>query len=51
MSFAEGGEAKYVEGETHKSMVNGLAVQGENVLSVGYDDTLREIEGDGSRMT
>ena len=51
MSYTSAGEASLVEGETHKSIINGLAVGGETVLSVGYDDVLREVEGSGTRMT
>jgi len=39
------------EGESHKSSVTGIAVQGDALFSVGMDDTLREVEGNGRRMS
>lgn len=42
----EGGEYEEVAGEGHTNLVAGLAVDGEGkVVSVGYDDTVREISG------
>ena len=44
-------EAQYVTGSTHSSLVTGLASAADCALSVGFDDTLKEISPDGKAMT
>jgi len=51
LAYDNEGNASLTEGESHKNLVTGIAVQGDVVLSVGMDDTLREVEGNGHRMS
>ncbi len=51
LAYDNEGNASLTEGESHKNLVTGIAVQGGVVLSVGMDDTLREVEGNGQRMS
>ncbi|KAI5117164.1 hypothetical protein M0805_001022 [Coniferiporia weirii] len=45
------GAADFISGAGHTSIVKGLVSANENVLSVGFDDTLREISSDAKSMT
>jgi WD repeat-containing protein 1 (actin-interacting protein 1) len=42
---AESGEAAYVSGDGHTNLVAGLASDHGKVVSVGFDDRIREIDG------
>jgi hypothetical protein len=41
------GEVRTLEGEGHSNLVSGIASTDGKVISVGYDDKVREIEGRG----
>ena len=45
------GDVEYVSGASHASLVTGLVSNAEGALSVGFDDTLREINAEGRSMT
>lgn len=51
LAYDSEGNASLTEGDPHKNLVTGFAVQGDALLSVGMDDTLREVEGNGHRMS
>jgi WD40 repeat protein len=54
IAYSSSGEARTVEGQTHTSLVTGIAVAGGaegNVVSVGFDDQLREVDIAGSAAT
>ncbi|KLO12889.1 WD40 repeat-like protein [Schizopora paradoxa] len=51
LAYDNEGNTSLTEGESHKNLVTGFAVQGDTLLSVGMDDTLREVEGNGQRMS
>lgn len=38
-------------GEAHNGMVTSVVSAGESIVSVGFDDTLREVSADGKSMT
>lgn len=46
-----GSDVQYVSGAAHSSIVTGLASAGGNTLSVGFDDTLKEVGADAKSMT
>lgn len=56
---ADGRVLAYKEAETstelvsggHSGLVSGLASSSEQTLSVGYDDTIREVSSDEKSMT
>lgn len=41
-------ESRLVEGPSHSNYVSGLASNGKQVYSIGFDDQIREISPDGS---
>lgn len=45
------GSAEVVAGEAHNGMVTSVVSAGESIVSVGFDDTLREVSADGKSMT
>lgn len=45
------GSAELVAGEAHNGMVTSVVSAGESIVSVGFDDTLREVSADGKSMT
>ncbi|KAF8221062.1 WD40 repeat-like protein [Tricholoma matsutake] len=49
LSFSSTGESTSIQGEGHSNIVTGIAVSRtqEKIFSVGFDDRVREIEGDG----
>ena len=51
LAYDSEGNTTLTEGESHKNLVTGFAVQGDTLLSVGMDDTLREVEANGQRMS
>ncbi|KAL5522671.1 hypothetical protein ACEPAG_8689 [Sanghuangporus baumii] len=46
-----GGDVHLVSGNSHSSLVTGIASAGETVLSVGFDNTLKEISADTKSLT
>lgn len=45
------GNTEELGGTVHKLFVKGIASVGDKTLSVGFDDTLREISSDAKVMT
>ena len=44
-------DIEYLSGPTHASLVTGLAASADTALSVGFDDTIRELSAEGKSIT